>query len=94
MGKALLIIDTSPTIDPRTGEVVKGFCVSANIEAKERGLVWGFARKKDAEIGMKALQKLSVDWSSSPQQIADELSRIGITDFEQLKKIACEDLQW
>jgi hypothetical protein len=61
-------------------------------------LVWGFARRKDAELGMKAISDTGIDWSDQSAAGEQAKERAGSGDRNKirqwLRRIACEALQW
>lgn len=52
----------------------------------------GFARRKDAEIGVMALERTGVDWSSDRYELRRQLGTE--TLYEWCMKVVIEALQW
>jgi hypothetical protein len=55
-------------------------------------IIWGFSRRKDAELALQRLKKEKIDWDGSLKYITKEWYRLG--GFEYFNKICCEVLQW
>jgi hypothetical protein len=58
----------------------------------DAGVLFGFARQRDAEMAMAALLKTSIDWSGSVPEINAQIDQFG--GHDKLREYALEHLQW
>lgn len=58
-------------------------------------ILWGFARKLDAEIAMEFMNTLPVNWDESDEdEFGRQLAVAGYPKEGDLMKACCERLQW
>lgn len=63
-------------------------------DGEARSLVYGFARQRDAEIGMAAMLSLAVDWTDDRAAVRQQLDALGLFTHEDFLRVACEHLNW
>lgn len=83
------------TVDNDGVEHPSRWCVCATAHPDYPGeevVLWGFGRRKDAEIAMQFLSKLPVDYSAAT--ILNQFAELGYPDHQSLYRAISELLQW
>lgn len=57
-----------------------------------RAVLWGFARRTDAEIALRVLPETGIDWSAPEPELRRQWYEYG--GREAVKRYVCERLQW
>lgn len=85
-------IELGDTVLPPSWQVeVAGIPIS---DGEGSAILWGFARRVDAELAREFLSGLAVDWSAPSAEMWRQLKTAGYPTREALMEAACQRLQW
>lgn len=74
-----------------TGWQVYAFVPSSG---RARAILHGFGRQKDAEIAVKVLKTMAIDWNAPKPEFWQQCEAAGYPDRASLMRAVCEQLQW
>lgn len=94
LARSVLTVTHEKTMLPDGSEPLSWIVRLADPREVCAAILWGFARKVDAEIAKRFLDSTGIDWSLPSEPMWRQCAENGFPTREKLMEAACEHLQW